>query len=267
MRRLLYVTGLLTVMSLAARSVSAEGRTAPEPIDLMNGSTIAAAQMQIAQALPPPPVFYPPFGPAPQPGRHFGPDDDCGRPPHEHGFDGPPPDHFEAGFDDAPGQGLRDPAMMVAGHFAAMETLIGIRSDQLDAWRAFTSAALAMMPPPPIDFRMRASQVPGTPDGPGAGQPNTKVVAQAKEPDAFAIAEHMADQAIAHGENAKTLKQAILTLRQKLTPEQLARVEGEMLEHFKHGHPFRPRPDGGPNLCSGVGMTPPPPPDSPEKAQ
>jgi hypothetical protein len=215
--------------------------------------------MQIAQG-PPPPFFPLLYGPNPTPGPYFGVDDRYWGLPREHGFGGLT-DRPGQGFEDRPSEGARDPAMIVAGGLAVMETLIGIRSDQLDAWRAFTSATLNTMLPSSIGLGMRASQVHSTQDSRNAGQPDAKVGsrAQAGEPDAFAMAERMADEAIVRGENAKALKHAIEVLRQKLTPEQLThvkRVEQEMHEHFDHGPNFGLSGDGGPHSCSGDGMPP-----------
>jgi Spy/CpxP family protein refolding chaperone len=113
------------------------------------------------------------------------------------------------------GHGMRgDPAMRLAKRLSAMETLIGIRSDQLDAWRAFTAASIDMVSRPP--------------------RPDKK-----PEPEAFGMADRIADMAIARAEKAKALKEATAALRQKLTPEQLERVktvETEMRDRFMRRH-------------------------------
>ncbi|MFJ5489334.1 Spy/CpxP family protein refolding chaperone, partial [Hansschlegelia beijingensis] len=125
-------------------------------------------------------------------------------------------------------------AMWLAERLTAMETLLGIRNDQLDAWRAFTAAA--------IDF---VSPLRPKPAGEGD---------KPADAEAFAMADRMADKAIARAEKAKVLKEAIAALRQKLTPEQLERVksvEAEMRGRFhdRRGHgpmhgPDGPGPDG-----------------------
>jgi hypothetical protein len=119
-----------------------------------------------------------------------------------------------------------DRAMKLATRLAAMETLIGIRSDQLDSWRAFTAAA--------IDFVSRPPRPEMKPDG-------------AADREAFDLADRMADAAIARGEKAKALKEAVAALRQKLTPEQIERVktvQAEMRGRFMRHHGPKPGHDG-----------------------
>ncbi|MFC7051365.1 Spy/CpxP family protein refolding chaperone [Hansschlegelia quercus] len=139
----------------------------------------------------------------------------------------PPPPHHDWNGGDGMGprggmdrHGMRghgmqgDPAMRLAKRLSAMETLIGIRSDQLDAWRAFTAASVDMVSRPP--------------------RPDKK-----PEPEAFGMADRIADMAIARAEKAKALKEATAALRQKLTPEQLERVktvEAEMRDRFMSRH-------------------------------
>ncbi|WP_271168428.1 hypothetical protein [Hansschlegelia plantiphila] len=143
-------------------------------------------------------------------------------PPMEHGGASGPqgwggPDGPRRG----PGGDRRGGPMKLAARLSAMETLIGIRADQLDAWRAFTSAAVDLVTPPARPEPMK--------DG-ADGQPKPR--------EAFDLADRMADRAIARGEKAKALKEAVAALRQKLTPEQLERVklvEREMRGHFHRG--------------------------------
>jgi len=129
---------------------------------------------------------------------------------------GPGPDRPGPGWGHRP-----DFKMKLARDLAGLETLIGIRADQLDAWRDYTSALLAVAEPP----------WPPTPPADGKG------------PEAFAPAERLADAAIAQAEAAETLKSAITALRDKLTPEQIALLQQA---ERRMGPPPRPFPGPGP---------------------
>lgn len=118
--------------------------------------------------------------------------------------------------------GWRDPDMM-AKRLNAMETEIGIRANQLDAWRDFTDALLGTMQRP-------------------------KWKSQTGDVKPFSLAEQLANNTIDRSKSAEALLKAIDALRTKLTPEQLdkvAAIEARVRAHFPgHGPQFNaPSPD------------------------
>jgi len=129
------------------------------------------------------------------------------------------------------------PEFMLAARLAALETRVGIRSEQLDAWRDYTSALQAVLAPPSHD------RGPGGTGGPGPGEPEAKGpdAAPGGKPDPFAFQERLADEVTARAASAAKLKDAIAELRTKLTPEQL-----EILASAERPHGPPPGPWGGP---------------------
>ncbi|MDX8513438.1 hypothetical protein [Mesorhizobium captivum] len=107
------------------------------------------------------------------------------------------------------------PPEMLAARLSALETRISIRTEQLDAWRDYTSALQAVLAPP------RFGRGPGTPGGPEAGGPPAPGGPDQAQRDPFAFQERLADEVTKRAASAAKLKDAIVALRSKLTPEQI----------------------------------------------
>lgn len=118
--------------------------------------------------------------------------------------------------------------LTLARNLAAAETAVGIRPNQMDAWRDFTDAFQAAVPPPP-----------GRPPRPDAPAP---AAAGADVPAPFALITALATRDEEAGKAGARLKQAVEALRTQLTPEQLerlARIEPSLLPPPPPGPPDR----------------------------
>ena len=166
----------------------------------------------------------PDHGPMPWSGQN-GP-----RGPMRHGPQGWGPEGF------GPHRMGPPPEFMLAARLAVLETRVGIRSEQLDAWRDYTSALQAVLSPPRHDRGPGGTGAPG--GGPEAKGPDA---GPGGKPDPFAFQERLADEVTARAASAAKLKDAIAELRTKLTPEQL-----EILASAERPHGPPPGPWGGP---------------------
>ena len=117
--------------------------------------------------------------------------------------------------------------MRLAGKLAAVETAIGVRSDQLDAWRDFTSKLVAFATPPwqqdrgPGMNRAAAAKPPmkaGNPQG-DATPPDMPPANDSGK--GFGILDRIVDRAIQRGDEAKQLKDSMQKLKSVLTPQQM----------------------------------------------
>jgi hypothetical protein len=129
----------------------------------------------------------------------------------------PPPPHFHhegGGWGAAPGLRLAD-------RLATLEVYLGITPQQQDAWRAFTQAALAMVPNPEEMHRDMAG-------------------------GAFEGMEHMTARLQHMAEVAQKLEQAAQALKAVLAPEQIQKADAAWAtlhamrehrgHHGMHGH-------------------------------
>jgi LTXXQ motif family protein len=124
----------------------------------------------------------------------------------------PPPFHHDGG-----GWGAA-PGLRLADRLATLEVYLGITPQQQDAWRAFTQAALAMVPNPEEMRRDRAG-------------------------GAFEGIEHMTARLQHRAEAGQKLEQAAQALKAVLMPEQIQKADAAwatlhaMHEHHEmHGH-------------------------------
>ncbi|MCB8838793.1 hypothetical protein [Aurantimonas sp. VKM B-3413] len=237
---------------------------------LMASTGVAMAQQSADQSAPPPPPATKgadggPQLAQPRQGPRFMADGEWG---------GRRGHHRGPGWRHRQGPGMMSPAK-IAGALSVVETGIGIKPDQMDAWRSFTGAMIAFAEasqPPFMDrpgrdgVRMmpnadgsRAGSSPAQDDDPSAsdeaGEPPMATEARpgAATPGdvkdrAFRFLDRMADRAIERGEKAKALKSAIDGLKGVLTDEQVTTARGlvrsMMMEAHQRHHGDRGRHGG-----------------------
>ena len=126
----------------------------------------------------------------------------------------------------------------LAERLAGLQVYLGITPEQQPQWRAFTAAALAM--------------VPGGPPGPGH-----------RPGDAFAALDHIADRVEAMVQPAQHLRAATDALKAVLTPDQIGKANA-MWASFHHRGPMMEHP---PAPMGGPGAPPPGDPAAPPKPQ
>lgn len=95
-------------------------------------------------------------------------------------------------------------ARLIAGMLlSAQETALGIRTDQMDAWRGYTTALIALLP-----------------SGERLGR--WKDEKKRAEAQAFDLPQDIAGAAIERAEKARALQDAVSKLKAALTPEQMS---------------------------------------------
>ncbi len=204
-----YFIATLLVAAIGSAAASAYATEPPGEPDGQNPMSIQAPQ--------PPQPRVPPVGwsfPCPHPEdpmMAFG--GDMPMPPPG------PPGRFPHG---------QNPALAIAGKLSALETLIGIRSAQLDAWRDYTNALtdfLAFPKNQPLGF-------PPIDAAPPQSDHDTS-----KQGKLFG--EQMADHVLDRAGKATVLKEKALALRNVLTSDQLAKLEDAERSLVPGPHAFR----------------------------
>jgi hypothetical protein len=126
------------------------------------------------------------------------------------GMPAPPPHELPADFFREP-----DHALELASRLSAMETLIGIRVAQLDAWRDYAAAL--------TDFLAFPKHMPPRPLSGTETRPSAPDIGAMKPPELFG--EEIADRLLDHAVKARVLKDKAAALRTVLTADQLDKLE------------------------------------------
>ncbi|PZQ84031.1 MAG: hypothetical protein DI549_06135 [Ancylobacter novellus] len=101
---------------------------------------------------------------------------------------------------------------------SAQETALGIRTDQMDAWRGYTTALIALLPSGERLERWRNKE-------------------KRADAQAFDLAQDIASAAIERAEKARALQEAVSRLKAVLTPEQLnmaRQMQAKLVERIVH---------------------------------
>ncbi|OYX11120.1 MAG: hypothetical protein B7Z15_12400 [Rhizobiales bacterium 32-66-8] len=110
-------------------------------------------------------------------------------------------------------------ARLIAGLLlSAQETALGIRTDQMDAWRSYTTALIALLP-----------------SGERLGRWTDET--KRAEAQAFDLAQDIAGAAIERAEKARALQDAVSRLKTALTPEQMSlakQMQEKLVERIVH---------------------------------
>lgn len=148
----------------------------------------------------------------------------------------------------------RGPEGGLAAALSALETEIGIRSNQLDAWRDFSDALLAVLKPP-------KPPVPARPNEPKSDSPSPQNKDSASAPEPLSAILGIASDATARGRKAEDLSKAVERLRTALSDEQLVKLaEAEKRLLPPPFPPSGPRGDQHPGgNWKHPGRQPPPP--------
>ncbi|MGN6550476.1 MAG: hypothetical protein ACTHJ3_11365 [Pararhizobium sp.] len=238
-------TALVSAMTLGSVGAGIATGVLPAHAQATAVQPMPAQPAPAAQPAPPPPP--PPAAADKGPGKpHPGPGGPHAGPGHDRmAWGGGDRDWHHGG----PHHGHHGMSpMKLAAKLSALETAIGIRSDQLDAWRGFTAALVAFATPEPPRFGMHPP-MPGDENGPAG--PDAQPAGPAGQdmqpgaPDAaagnstFGPLGFMTDRAIARGQKAQRLKDAMAKLDSALTQDQKheARllVREEMRKMHRHG--------------------------------